>query len=118
VTERHRRAASLGGLNAAANLTPDERVERARVAGQASAAKRKAAREAAGLPEPRRNRRLEPLPDPNDLEAYREAIRDERQRNGEVPLSYDAELRESVLRMRRDIAQDVWNAFRKGEASK
>ena len=118
MTEKYRRAASLGGLSAAANLTPDERVERARIAGLASAAKRRATREAAGLPEPHRNRRLEPLPDPSSLEPYREALRDERERNGVIPLSYEQELREATLRMRRDIAQDLWNAFRNGEASK
>ncbi|MBZ4488021.1 hypothetical protein LQ938_11925 [Microbacterium sp. cx-55] len=54
-----RAANALGGLRAAANMTPAERSERARKGALAVHAKRDAEREAAGLP-PRKKRPPEP----------------------------------------------------------
>jgi hypothetical protein len=97
-------------------MTPDQRSERARVAGLASAAKRKAAaaaaREAAGLPEPTRGNYRKPLPSTDELSPYVEAIRAERDAAGLPTLSEYQLMRESALRQRRDIAQQTYNALK------
>lgn len=61
------RGRALGGLRAAANLTPEARSERSRLAATARWAKSDAEREAAGLPI---RKRRAPEPSAEDLEPF------------------------------------------------
>lgn len=65
------RGRSLGGLRAAANMTPEQRSERARKARAAQLARQDAERAAAGLP-PRKRRA--PEPSAEDLEPWLEEV--------------------------------------------
>lgn len=65
------RSRALGGLRAAANMTPAERSERARKARAAQLARQDAERAAAGLP-PRKRRAMEPSAE--DLEPWYEEV--------------------------------------------
>lgn len=92
---------SLAGLARAARQTPEQRVAQMSELGKRSAAKREAARKAAGLPEPKPRSESTPLPSAKELEPYLREIDAEEH---ETPLSYDARYREAVLRLRLDVA--------------
>jgi hypothetical protein len=102
----------IAGMSRWAGIDPDARAEHMRMMAAAAAAKRQAAREAAGLPEPRRSPRREPLPEAEVLAPYLEDIQARRASAGEQPLSYDALLREAALQSRRDIAQQAYDALK------
>lgn len=97
--DQRRRAGTLGGLTTAMRMTPEERTERARKAGLAAAAKRRADSEAAGRVIKPRAPRV--MPGLDELEPYLEAI-DAEPRN--APLTYEQRMREAVIRHRRDVA--------------
>ncbi|MBN9238785.1 MAG: hypothetical protein BGO97_03800 [Micrococcales bacterium 70-64] len=90
-------------------MTPEERVESARKAGLASAAARKATRDAARA---RGEDVREPKPRPStgptidELSPYLEQIDAERR-----PLTYEQRIREARLRLRRDVARQTLGAF-------
>lgn len=105
--ERLSRLGALGGLSRSAKLTPDERSESARKAGLASAAKRRADREARGEVVPPRKPRPTTGPTIDELEAYLVQIDAE----GNA-LSYDQRIREARLRLRRDVARQTLEAFK------
>jgi len=94
--------ARLRGLASAAALTPEERIERARRAGLASAAARRRAREEAGLPEPARRRADHPQPSLEDLEPYLEEFD---RLHPEGGFSYEERRRQAILLLKIDLAK-------------
>ena len=107
-TERLRLRGTLGGLARSASLSAEQRSESARKAGLASAAKRRAEREAAGLPPiPPRERLVAPL---EVLEPYLEQIDRER---GDEPWPYERRIREATIRHRRDVAATALEAAKR-----
>lgn len=98
---------SLGGLRAAANMTPEQRSERARKANLARQAKRDAAREAAGLP-PRRK----PLPEPSasELEPWLDEC-DRRFPDRQWP-NREARRRQAIILWRTAIAETIAAAMK------
>ena len=106
---RHR----LAGLARSAKMTPTERAAHASMMGKASVASRRAAREAAGLPEPRRRSQAAPLPSAEELAPYLEALDAEAR---DVPLSYDGRYREAALRLKLDIAAQTVAAIKRSAA--
>ena len=97
-----RAASSLGGLRAAASLTPEQRHERAKKAAATREAKRDAEREAAGLP-PRLKRA--PEPSARELEPWLAEV-DRRWPDRQWPHS-DARRREAILLARCSIAEQI-----------
>jgi len=104
---------SLAAFSRWAKTDPTERQAQMSELGKASAAKRKAAREAAGLPEPRRRSQAAPLPSAEELAPYLEAV-DAQPR--ETPLSYDLRYREATLHLRLDIAAQTVAAIKRSAA--
>lgn len=112
--ERMRQMGVLGGLSKAARMSPDERVESARKAGLASAAKRRAEREAARargehVPEPKPRPTTGPTID--ELEPYLVQVDAEGR-----ALTYDQRVREARIRLRRDVARQTLDAFKEGRS--
>lgn len=98
---------SLGGLRAAANMTPEQRSERARKANLARQAKRDADREAAGLPPSRK-----PLPEPSasELEPWLDEC-DRRFPDRQWP-NREARRRQAIILWRTSIAETIAAAMR------
>lgn len=98
---------SLGGLRAAAGMSPEERSARARKAALAGIEKRDAEREAAGLP-PRKKR--PPEPSAEELEPFYELL------DAKYPkrqwASREVRRREAILLMRIMIAENAAKAFK------
>jgi len=110
--EAQRLRGAIGGLARSAKLTPEERSAIARKAGEASAAKRRAEREArraAGedVPEPRPRHDIAPTPD--ELEPYLEEIDAE-----DHGYTYEQRIRQARLRLKRALAESAYRAL-KGE---
>ncbi|RUR01422.1 hypothetical protein [Labedella endophytica] len=94
--------ASLRGLASAARLSPEERVERARKAGLAAAAKRRRERAAAGLPEHSTKRSADtPQPSARALEPWLAEV-DRRWPDREF--TAEARRREAILLLRQHTA--------------
>lgn len=111
---RRRRHASFAGLNRALSQTPQERSELARRAGLASGVKRREAiirrmrEQGLEVTEETFKQRpsRQPLPEPDELEPYLREIDAER-----AGLTYEARIREAILRRRVDIAREASSAF-------
>jgi hypothetical protein len=104
----HTRAGqSLGGLRAAANMTPEARSERSRNAAAVREAKRDAEREAAGLP-PRR--KASPEPSAAELEPWLDEV-DRRWPDRQWP-NREARRRQAIILARTAIAEAVAAAMR------
>lgn len=102
-----RAASSLGGLRAAANMTPEARSERARKAAAVREAKRDAERAEAGLP-PRRKRA--PEPSAAELEPWLDEV-DRRFPDREWP-NREARRRQAIILWRTAAAEAVAAAFK------
>lgn len=102
------RSRALGGLRAAANMTPEQRSERARKAALAGVAKREAERAAAGLP-PRRKPAPEPSAD--DLEPWLEEV-DRRFHGREWP-NREARRRQAIILARTAAAEAAAEAIKR-----
>lgn len=98
---------SLGGLRAAANMTPEERSERSRKAAAVREAKRDAERAAAGLP-PRK--KAAPEPSASELEPWLEAV-DEKWPNRQWP-NREARRRQAIILWRTAVAEIIADAMR------
>lgn len=105
------RSRALGGLRAAANMTPEERSERARKAALAGVAKREAERAAAGLP-PRRK----PAPEPSaeELEPWLDEV-DRRWPDRQWP-NREARRRQAIILARTAAAEAASAYLSKREA--
>jgi hypothetical protein len=101
------RSRALGGLRAAANMTPEERSERARKAALAGVAKREAARAAAGLP-PRRKPAPEPSAD--ELEPFLDEV-DRRWPNRQWQ-NREARRRQAIILAREAVAEAAAEALK------
>ena len=101
-----RAASSLGGIRAAANMTPEERSERARKAAAVREAKRDAEREAAGLP-PRKKRA--PEPSAEELAPWLEEV-DKRYPGRQWPR--EARRRQAIILARTAVAEAIADAFK------
>lgn len=101
------RSRALGGLRAAAHMSPEERSARARKAALAGVAKREAERAAAGLP-PRRKRA--PEPSVEELEPWLEEV-DRLHPDRQWPR--DARRREAILLMRTAAAEAASDALKR-----
>ncbi|WP_404435239.1 hypothetical protein LG322_08735 [Microbacterium aerolatum] len=107
-----RRSRALGGLRSAANLSPEERSERARKAAIAGWAKRNAERAAQGLP-PTKKRAPEPSAD--ELEPWLELV-DRRYPDREWP-NREARRRQAIILARTAAAEAASDALkRRGDA--
>lgn len=106
-----RRGQALGGLRAAANMTPEERSERARKAALIGVAKREAERAAAGLP-PRRK----PAPEPSaeELEPWLEEV-DRRWPKRQWP-NREARRRQAIVLLRTAAAEAASEAMKRRDA--
>ncbi len=102
-----RASRALGGLTAAANMTPEERSERGRRGAAVTNAKRAAAREAAGLP-PAKKRA--PEPSAAALEPFLRMV-DEKWPNREWG-SGEARRRQAILLLRIATAEAVAAAMK------
>lgn len=102
-----RAESALGGLRAAANMTPEARSERARNAAAVREAKRDAEREAAGLP-PRKKRA--PEPSAVELEPWLEEC-DRRFPDRQWP-NRDARRRQAVILWRTAVAEIIAAAMK------
>ena len=103
-----RRSRSLAGLRSAANLSPEERSERARKAALAGVAKRNAERAAAGLPP---TKKRAPLPSAEELEPWLDEV-DRLYPTRQWP-SADARRREAILLMRTAAAKLASDALKR-----
>lgn len=101
---------SLAAFSRWSRVDPVERRNQMSELGKKSAASRRAAREAAGLPTPRPRRESEPLPSAEELVPYLEAVDAEPR---ETPLTYDSRYREATLRLRLDIAAQTVAALKR-----
>ncbi|MFE1644926.1 hypothetical protein ACFM35_05025 [Microbacterium sp. P01] len=97
--EQQRLRGAVGGLARSAKLSAEERSAIARKAGIASAAKRRAEREAAGYVVKSTPRTV--MPSMEELEPYLEAIDAEPR---ETPWTYEQRIRDAIIRQRRDVA--------------
>jgi acyl-CoA reductase-like NAD-dependent aldehyde dehydrogenase len=120
---------TMASLQRWANVSPEERSAQMSAISKAGHAKRKAAREAARaagkeITEPRLRTNSRALPSLDDVEVYAEAIREEHARAvaeadaagkpRPAPLTYDVLLKESSLRLRRDIARQTYESIKRG----
>lgn len=95
-----------------ATIEPAERAAIMSQRGKASAAKRAAAREAAGIPAPRRRNNAVPLPSFEELEPFLIEVDAE---HHNPPLTYETRYREAVMRLRKDIAAQTVEALKKSK---
>ena len=102
-----RAESALGGLRAAANMTPEARSERARNAAAVREAKLNAEREAAGLP-PRRKKPAEPSA--NELEPWLDEV-DRRFPDRQWP-NREARRRQAIILWRTAVAETIAAAMR------
>lgn len=102
-----RASAALGGIRAAANMTPEERSERSRAAASKRWAKVDADRAAAGLP-PRRK----PLPEPSaaELEPWLDAT-DQKWPDRQWP-NREARRRQAIILWRTAVAETIAAAMK------
>ena len=105
------RGSSLGGLRAAANMTPEERSERARAASAARWAKENERRVAAGLAP---TKKFAPQPSADDLEPWYEKV-DELYPDREWP-NREARRREAIILARTAAAEAASDAIKKRES--
>ncbi len=98
---------SLGGLRAAANMTPEQRSERSRASAAARWAKVDAEREAAGLP-PRK--RPAPEPSANELEPWLDEV--DRRFPDRQWANREARRRQAIILWRTDVAETIAAAMR------
>ncbi|GAA1913549.1 hypothetical protein GCM10009775_02780 [Microbacterium aoyamense] len=98
---------SLGGIRAAANMTPEQRSERSRAAATKRWARVDAEREAAGLP-PRKKRA--PEPSAAELEPWLEEV-DRRFADRQWP-NREARRRTAIILWRTAIAESIAAAMR------
>lgn len=108
-----RAANALGGLRAAANMTPEQRTARAQKAQAAGKQKRDAEREAAGLP-PRTKR--PPEPSAEALEPYLEEV-DRRWPAREWP-NREARRRQAIILLRMEAAEAITEAFKRQDGAR
>ncbi|MBS1897168.1 MAG: hypothetical protein JSS88_07295 [Actinobacteria bacterium] len=101
------RSRALGGLRAAANMTPEQRSERARKARAVQLAREDERRAAAGLP-PRKRRA--PEPSMEDLEPWLEEV-DRRYPDREWPR--EARRREAIILARTAAAEAAADAMKR-----
>lgn len=97
---------SLGGIRAAANMTPEQRSERSRKAAAVREAKRDAEREAAGLP-PRKKRA--PEPSAEELAPWLEMV-DRLYPDRQWPR--EARRRQAIILARTAVAEAIADAFK------
>lgn len=102
-----RASASLGGIRAAANMTPEARSERSRAAAAKRWAREDAEREAAGLP-PRKKRA--PEPSAAELEPWLEEV-DRRFPDRQWP-NREARRRQAIILARTAIAETIAAAMK------
>lgn len=105
-----RESASLGGIRAAANMTPEERSERSRAAASKRWAQVDADRAAAGLP-PRRKRA--PEPSAAELEPWLDEV-DRRFPDRQWP-NREARRRQAIILARTAIAEMIAAAMRRAD---
>lgn len=102
------RGNSLGGLRAAANMTPEQRAERSRKASEARWARENERRAAAGLPP---TKRQAPEPSADDLEPWLEEV-DRRYPDRAWP-NREARRREAIILARTAAAEAAAEAVRR-----
>lgn len=102
------RGSSLGGLRAAANLTPEQRAERSRAASNARWARENERRTAAGLPPTKKHA---PEPSADDLEPWLELV-DEKWPDREWP-NREARRRQAIILARSAAAEAASEAMKR-----